>query len=417
VEDAGTEQPPVGYPGTDDPDATDPGVAIPPVSAGVTPAPDPGGPELSLPALDGPDAHVPPQDEESSLWPPPEPPSLASRWRAARKVLLISLAVLVVLIAGIAAVLYLEARHDLSSMRRLGDPFASIPPAVRAPRPTGPAAKDVTFLVGGLDSGALAPTPAQAAGSTARGRTDTLMLVHLIAGGRGAYVVSIPRDSWVPIPGHRHGKVSSAYALGGPALTIRTVEHLTNVRIDHFAIISWVNFRSVTDALGGVTVTVPVTTYDPANQVTWTAGSHHLNGTQALLYVRDRHGLASADFGNEQRQQNYLRAMFQQVRRAGTLANPLKAGSVMHALSGAVSVDSTLSVSDMLHLALSLRGLSMSRAVFAAAPYLGTGTAGGQSVVRLNKSIGPGFWHAFEYDSLPAFVQQHGLHPLGAATP
>jgi anionic cell wall polymer biosynthesis LytR-Cps2A-Psr (LCP) family protein len=123
-----------------------------------------------------------------------------------------------------------------------------------------------------------------------------------------------------------------------------------------------------------------VTTRDPASQLTWTAGPHHLDGVQALQYVRDHNDLASSDFGHEQRQQNYLRAMFQQVRRTGTLANPLRAGSVMLALPGAVSVDSTLSDSEMLHLVLSLRGLSMSRVVFASAPSLGTGRAGGQSI-------------------------------------
>jgi LCP family protein required for cell wall assembly len=331
--------------------------------------------------------------------------------------MLLGAAVLVVLAAGTVAAAYLVARHDLSSMRRIPDPFAAIPAPARAPQPTGPAAKDVTFLVGGLDTRSAAPTTGTDAVSGASGRTDTLMLVHLMAGGRGAYVVSVPRDSWVPIPGHGDGKVNWAYAFGGPALAIRTVEHLTHVRINHFAMIDWDGFRAVTNALGGVTVNIPATSYDPANRVTWTAGAHHLDGTQALLYVRDRYGLASGDFDRERRQQNYLRAMFGQVRRAGTLANPLRAGSVMHALSGAVSVDSTLSDSEMMHLALSLRGLSMSRIVFATAPNLGTGSVSGQSVVRLNQAVGRGFWHAFEYDSMPAYLQAHGLSRLGASTP
>jgi len=241
--------------------------------------------------------------------------------------------------------------------------------------------------------------------------------VHLIAGGRGAYVVSIPRDSWVPIPGHGDGKINWAYAFGGPALAIRTVERLTGVRVDHFAVIDWAGFRAVTDALGGVTVQVPATTYDPASRVTWTAGTHHLDGARALLYVRDRYGLPGGDFGRERRQQNYLRAMFGQVRRLGTLANPLRAGPVLHALTQAVSVDSTLGSGQMMSLALGMRGLNPGRMLFATAPYLGTGMAGGQSIVRLNRAAGPGFWHAFEYDTLPAYMRAHGLHRLGASTP
>lgn len=331
--------------------------------------------------------------------------------------MLVGAAALVVLIASTGAATYLVASHDLGSMRRIPDPFLAIPAAARPPLPTGSAAKDVTFLVGGLDTRSPVPTTGTRAASTVRGRTDTLMLVHLIAGGRGAYVVSIPRDSWVPIPGHGHGKINWAYFFGGPTLAIRTVERLTHVRINHFAIIDWAGFRAVTNALGGVSVNIPATSYDPANHVTWAAGAHHLDGAQALLYVRDRYGLAGGDFGRERRQQNYLRAMFTQVRRAGTVSNPLQAGSVARALSGAVSVDSTLSDGDMLHLALSLRGLDLSRIVFATAPYAGTATVDGQSIVRLNKSLGRGFWHAFEYDSLPAYLGAHGLGQLGATTP
>ncbi len=359
-----------------------------------------------------PRAGIEAQDDWGDLTADLPGPSHGHGLKIVRKVPLISVAVLVVLVlvAGIGAAAYLQARHDLNSIRRLGNPFASIPARLRAPLPTGPAAKDLTFLVVGVG------TRSAAAGNSASGIADALMLVHLIAGGKGAYVVSIPRDSWVPIPAHHKGKAGSAYALGGAALTIRTVEHLTNVRIDHFAIIDWTGFRGVTDALGGVTVNIPVTTHDPGSPVTWTAGRHHLDGAQALLYVRGWGSAASADISDEARQQNYLRAMFQQARRAATLANPLRAVSVLNALPGAVSLDNTLSDSQLLHLADSLRGMSMSQVVFATAPSLGTGSAAGQSIVRLNKSVGQGFWHAFEYDSLPAFMQQHGLHQLGAAS-
>jgi LCP family protein required for cell wall assembly len=350
-------------------------------------------------------------------WSPP-PPRRPSRWRRARKVILVAVTVLIVLVIGAGVATYLVARHDLNSMRRIPDPFAAIPAAGRPPRPTGPAARDVTFLVGGLDTRPAEEATGPRAASRDQGRTDTLMLVHLIAGdGGGAYVVSIPRDSWVPIPGHGDGKANWAYSFGGPSLAIRTVEQLTKVRINHFAIIDWDGFRAVTNALGGVTLNIPSTSYDPANHITWTAGTHHLDGTQALLYVRDRYGLAGGDFDRERRQQNYLRAMFTQVRHAGLLANPLQAGSVAHALSNAVSVDSTLGNSQMLHLALSLSKLNMSRIVFATAPYSGTGSVDGQSIVRLNQSIGRRFWHAFEHDSLPAFMRAHGLARLGASTP
>jgi LCP family protein required for cell wall assembly len=340
-----------------------------------------------------------------------------SRWRRARKVILIVAAVIVVLVAGTASAAYLVTNHYLNSMKRIHDPFASIPAAERPPRPSGAAANDVTFLVGGLDTRSPVPTTGRNAASDARGRTDTLMLVRFMAGSRGAYVVSIPRDSWVPIPGYGDGKVNWAYYFGGPALAVRTVEKLTGVRIDHVAIIDWDGFRSVTDALGGVTVDIPVTSYDPANHITWTAGVHHLDGAAALLYVRDRYGLTSGDFDRERRQQYFLRAVFKQLRKEGKLTNPLQTSSVLRALTSAVSVDSTLSNGEITRLALSLRRLDLSSVVFATVPYTGTGWAGSQSVVWLNRKIDPGFWHAFDDDTLPAYMKAHEVKQLGAATP
>jgi LCP family protein required for cell wall assembly len=340
-----------------------------------------------------------------------------SRWRRARKVILILSAVVVVLVVGTASAAYLITNHYLSSMKRIHNPFASIPAAERPPRAAGPAGNDVTFLVGGLDTRSAVPTTGKAAASDARGRTDTLMLVHFIAGGRGAYVVSIPRDSWVPIPGNGDGKVNWAYYFGGPTLAVRTVEKLTGVRVDHVAIIDWEGFRHVTNALGGVTVHIPATSYDPANRITWTAGTHHLDGAQALLYVRDRYGLTSGDFDRERRQQYFLRAVFTQLRHEGKPTNPLQTSSVLRALSQAVSVDSTLSNGQITSLALSLRRMNLSSVVFATVPNAGTVSVGSQSVVLLNKRIDPGFWHAFEYDNLPAYMRGHGLKGLGASTP
>lgn len=340
-----------------------------------------------------------------------------SPWRGAWKVLLICVTVLVVLVAGAAATIYGIVTYYLSSVHRIGNPFESIPAAQRPPRAAGPAGKDLTFLVGGLDTRSAVPTTGTSAQSGITGRTDTLMLVHLIAGGKGAYVVSIPRDSWVPIPGHGDGKVNWAYAFGGPSLTVRTVEQLTGVRIDHVAVIDWAGFRGVTDALGGVTVSVPSKSYDPANHVTWAAGIHHLDGTQALLYVRDRYGLPGGDFDRERRQQAFLRAVFLELHHQAELSDPLHVNSLVHALTRAISVDSTLGLSQITHLIPILRGLTISNIVFATVPYKGTGWAGTQSVVWLNRSVDAGFWHAFAYDTLPAFLQGHNLPQLGESTP
>jgi LCP family protein required for cell wall assembly len=331
-----------------------------------------------------------------------------SRRRRVTIWILTAASAVLVIVLGIGLATYLTANHYLDSMKRIHDPFSAIPFSARAPKPLGAAASDTTFLVGGLDT-------AQGTGAGS-GRTDTLMLVHLIAGGRGAYVVSIPRDSWVPIPGYGDGKVNWSYFFGGPTLAVRTVEQLTHVRIDHVAVINWDGFQAVTNALGGVTVDIPQTV-DESPGLVWTAGVHHLDGAQALNYVRDRYGLATGDFDREARQQYFLRAVFTQLGREGRLTNPLQSMSVLHALSQAISVDSTLSNGALTSFALSLRSLSPSKILFATAPYTGTGWVGSQSVVFLNQSLDPGFWHAFEYDSLPAFMKAHNVQQLGTTTP
>ena len=344
-------------------------------------------------------------------------PERRPRWRRPWRYLLLGVIVLVVVLVGGGLGLYLIANNTLNGFRRINDPFASIPAAQRPPVPPGALGEDVTFLVGGVDTRSVVPTTGSQAQSDARGRTDALMMVHVIAGGRGVYAVSIPRDSWVPIPGYGMGKVNWSYYFGGQALAVRTVEQLTHVRINHVAIIDWAGFRDLTNALGGITVDIPVTSRDPANHVTWTKGMHHLDGAQALLYVRDRYGLSNGDFGREARQQNFLRAVFWKLHDEVRPTDPFHVFSLVRNLSQAISVDNTLSNSDMEHLLLSMRGLSGSNIILATVPYSGTGQVGSQSVVKLDPSLDQGFWHAFEYDTLPAFMQAHGLQPLGATTP
>lgn len=394
------------------------GAGRPPVAGAETTALPTERPDPAMPPAVGTTGWMPLEADQRPSDPGSDAPDrVRPRWRRAGKVILIAAAAGVLVVGGLALAAYLTASHYLNSMKRIGNPFSSIPASARPAPPAGAAAKDTTFLVGGLDTRSPVPTTGRHAQPAMRGRTDTLMLVHLLAGGRGAYLVSIPRDSWVQIPGYGHGKINWAYYFGGPALAVRTVEHLTHVRIDHVAVIDWAGFRTVTDALGGVTLNIPLTTYDPANHVTWTAGTHHLDGQQALLYVRDRYGLSGGDFARERRQQYFLRAVFMQLRKTGKLTNPLQEASVLRALSQAVSVDSTLSNARLTSLALSLRGLNTGGVVFATAPTDGTGAVGSQSVVWLNGSIGQAFWHAFEYDSLPSFMRAHKLAGLGSTTP
>lgn len=151
----------------------------------------------------------------------------------------------------------------------------------------------MTFLLVGTDSRSAASTTGEDATGPSfvpgAQRSDVVMLAQVSADRQSARVVSIPRDSWVEIPGRGRGKVNAAYSWGGAALLVATVEKLTGVRVDHFAVIDFAGFRSVVDAVGGVDVGVAARTASAG--VTSQAGVNHLDGDAALVYVRQRHEL------------------------------------------------------------------------------------------------------------------------------
>jgi polyisoprenyl-teichoic acid--peptidoglycan teichoic acid transferase len=148
------------------------------------------------------------------------------------------------------------------------------------------------------------------------GRSDTMIIVHVNPDGKFASVLSLPRDLLVSIPGRGRNKINSAYANGGPALAIRTVESVTGLDLDHYANIDFDAFRELTTALGGIYVDVD-RNYFPPWGATWEfldidPGYQRLAGEDALDYVRFRHDL-NGDFGRIERQQRFLRAAKEQA--------------------------------------------------------------------------------------------------------
>jgi LCP family protein required for cell wall assembly len=147
------------------------------------------------------------------------------------------------------------------------------------------------------------------------GRSDTIILVHIDPGSDYLSVLSLPRDLRVEVPGYGKEKINSAFAFGGPALTIKTVEQLTGIDINHYVEVDFAAFQDITDALGGVYVDVDRRYYndDPAWELIKLApGYQLLKGSDALDYVRFRHDL-NADFGRMERQQRFLAAMREQA--------------------------------------------------------------------------------------------------------
>ena len=210
-------------------------------------------------------------------------------------------------------------------------------------------------------------------------RTDTMMLVHVDADRQNVYAMSIMRDLYVPIPGWGEAKINSAFAYGGSPLTVHTVEQLTGARIDHVAIIDFEGFKGMTDALGGVDLVSPreFTARGTKIQV----GQNHLDGEDALDFVRERYSFTDGDYTRVANQQLFLKAIVDEVISQDTLTDPGKISAFVDSVSDYLTVDDTLDAGTIASLGLSLRSVRSSDIHFFTIPTSGTGMVGSQSVV------------------------------------
>ncbi|GAA1969300.1 LCP family protein [Nocardioides panacihumi] len=303
-------------------------------------------------------------------------------------------------------------------MGRIDGVFQGLTQRPEKPAAGTPGAGAVNILLMGTDrvsevatTGDAAASPAWVAGEQ---RSDALMVLHIDGSRKVAAVVSIPRDSWVPIPGHGYGKINWAYSFGGPSLTVATVEQLTGLRIDHLAIVDWEGFKELTDHVGGVDIDVPATVVDPHNHVTWTAGRHHLDGEQALLYVRQRYGLPGGDFDRVKRQQAFLKSVMEASMHTAMRKDPKMLYGFLDTLARNVSVDSGWSTTDMAKLVFSMRDFRSANLRFLTAPVLGTGQVGTQSVVRLDDAADKDLWRELRSDRIDQWSAVHWQELTGA---
>lgn len=180
--------------------------------------------------------------------------------------------------------------------------------------------------------------------------TDTIMLVHISRDRERASVVSLPRDSYAEIPEHTDGttgkhhrahavKLNAAYAEGGPSLTVRTVEHMTKVKIDHYLEVDFTSFMKTVDALGGVEICTARPMKDSYTGLDLGVGTHELDGGQSLQYVRSRHVDGAADLGRMQRQQRFLAALIKRATGSGVLLNPVMLREVSSTVLSSVRAD------------------------------------------------------------------------------
>lgn len=316
---------------------------------------------------------------------------------------------LLVLVGAVVLSLTLQARLG-DNVHHFGGAFKGL--TDRPGRPRSGVAKDaVNILVLGTDRRSRVPTTGTGARASdwvyGAQRSDTIMLLHIDGDRRGASVISIPRDSWVPIPGYGHAKINAAFSWAGPSLAVRTIEGLTGVRIDHLAVVDWSGFSALTNALGGVEVDVPHTVYDPSERVTWRSGWHRLDGARALDYVRMREGLPGGDFDRIHRQQYFLHQVLRASLHGSLWAHPVRTYRLLDVLTRHLSVDAGWSRSAMLALLASLRGLQSSDVHYLTVPVRGTGWADEQSVVWLAPAADRSLWRAVRDDHVERWLRAH----------
>ena len=177
--------------------------------------------------------------------------------------------------------------------------------------------------------------------------SDTLMVVHISGDHKHIQVVSLPRDSWVRIPGFGMNKINAAFGLGGPKLMVRTVEQATGLTINDFVEVNFLGFVKIIDALGGVDICLPYGVDDPYTGLHMSAGRHHVNGIRALQFARDRHSFALSDLARIGDQQQLLSSILSEAISSGTLTNPVKFSRLLSAATSATKVDRHLDVTGL----------------------------------------------------------------------
>jgi LCP family protein required for cell wall assembly len=250
----------------------------------------------------------------------------------------------------------------------------------------------------GATSAELAQLGTQEDGGT--DNTDSMIVMHIPAGGGKVTLISFPRDSWVNVPGFGYNKLNAAFELGsqkggdagGMKLLIETIQNMSGLTINHFVRVSLLGFYNIAEALGPIQVCLNEPVDDPYSTLDLPAGVSTLNAQQALAFVRQRHGLPQGDLDREIRQQYFLSVEAHKILSAGTLLNPVKLNNVLKAVSSSIQTDPGL---NLINLAAELHGLSSNNITSATIPVSGTPTitvdGAPLSIVQVDTAAMPAF--------------------------
>jgi len=219
-----------------------------------------------------------------------------------------------------------------------------------------------TFLVVGSDSRSdLTKEERKRLGTGSAGgqRTDTIMLLHVPSGGGPTVLISVPRDSYISIPGRTtKNKINAAYAFGGAPLLVRTLEQATGVRIDNYVETGLGGFANIVDAVGGVTLCPKRNMKDKDAHINLKKGCQQMDGKTALGYARARHSDPRGDLGRVERQRETLAAIASKTLSPTTLIQPWRSFPAAKSGGGALTVDESTSPLALTRFVLAMRAVS-----------------------------------------------------------
>lgn len=187
-------------------------------------------------------------------------------------------------------------------------------------------------------------------------RSDSIMLVHIPESGNPS-LISLPRDTYVEIPGYGPAKLNTAYSAGGPALLVATVESMTGLTVDHYVEIGMAGVSSMVDAVGGVNLCLDYDVNDSYSGLVWEAGCHDSDGETALAFTRMRYSDPLGDIGRTERQRQVVGKVMDQALSAGTIINPMRQRDLVGAVTSVLTVDNDTSLIDLGKIGWSMRSI------------------------------------------------------------
>ena len=209
---------------------------------------------------------------------------------------------------------------------------------------------------------------------------DSIHIVSIVPAKHKAAILGIPRDSYVEIPGRGTAKINSAMFYGGPPLLVQTVESLTGIKLDYWALTTFWGFQAMINSIGGLTVDVPFAMQDSASGSNFEPGVQKLRGGEALAFARDRHSLPAGDFGRSEDGGRLLIAALAQFRKE---FNKDPSRLLTWVAGGFRNVQTEAPLDEVLALAFTCTLVNPKQVENVVAPG-STGTAGGISIVNLS---------------------------------